>query len=148
MEKIRKYSFGLIFIFLFLVTGCARQRNVDIKERLEKVWNIKLPNEMDELYNNYQSTFTGRAFQYAVLSCTDNTIQELNVMFEFKQKDSNSVDSLESFFEMMNNDDKYKIDDDYVLDLSSDYTYYVVENSVWLVMDVKSKKLFICIFGY
>ncbi len=148
MNKIKKYIFIIILICLFFVTGCKQQRNVDIKERLDKVWNIKLPNEMVELYNCYQPTFTGRAFQYAVLSCMDNTIKELNSMFEFKQKDSESVDSLESFFEMMNNDKKYKIDDEYIFDLSKNYTYYVIENSVWLVMDVNSKELVICIFGY
>ncbi len=143
-----KLSIVIILISLLFGVGCGHEKKVNIIERLEKEWSLKLPNEMHELYNCYQPTFTGRAFQYAVMNCSENSLEELMLMYEFKKKDSSSDESLESFFRIMNNDEKDKINDEYILDLSKDYEYYVVDNSVWFIVDTKLKEVCICIFGY
>ena len=139
----------LLIIGYFDLALCKRNYNANIKERLETTWEVKLPEEMKELYNCYQLTFTGRACQYVVLSCNDNDKKQFNSMFAFKPKDEESVKSLQSIFDHMNNEhEKKKINEDYLLNLSEDYEYYVIENSVWLVICSTSQELIVCIRGY
>lgn len=92
----------LLIIGYFDLALCKRNYTANIKERLETTWEVKLPEEMKELYNCYQPTFTGRACQYVVLSCNDNDKKQFNSMFAFKPKDEESVKSLQSIFDHMN----------------------------------------------
>ena len=138
----------ILNIVLFIV-GCNVKNNIpDIKNRLYEEWNLQLPDTTEEIYNCYQPTFTGRAYQYAVLTCNDAALEELKASFVFHSKDSSSSEKLESFFKIMKADKKYKVDETYAIDLSENYTYCVLKNSIWLILNESSTELNICIFGY
>jgi len=131
------------------MVGCNTKNNIpNIKNRLNEKWRLQLPDTTEEKYNCYQPTFTGRAYQYAVLTCNDATIEELKLSFAFLPKDSSSTKTLENFFKMMEIDEKNKVDETYIIDLSENYMYYVIENSVWLILNESSAELAVCIFGY
>ena len=147
MKKALMMCFMLVIAFF--IVGCNVKNNIpDIKNRLHEEWNVQLPDTTEEIYNCYQPTFTGRAYQYAVLTCNDAALEELKVSFAFHSKDSSSGEKLESFFKIMKTDKKYKVDETYVIDLSENYTYCVLKNSIWLILNESSTELAICIFGY
>lgn len=147
MKKVLLMCFMLVIAFVMV--GCNTKNNIpDIKNRLHEEWDVQLPDTTEELYNCYQPTFTGRAYQYAVLTCNDAAIEELKSSFTFLSKNSSLTEKLESFFKILKADKKYKVDETYVIDLSENYTYCVLKNSIWLVLNESSTELAICIFGY
>lgn len=138
----------ILNIVLFIVGCNVKNKIPDIKNRLYEEWDLQLPDTTEEIYNCYQPTFTGRAYQYAVLTCNDVALEELKASFVFHSKDSSSSEKLESFFKIMKADKKYKVDETYVIDLSENYAYCVLKNSIWLILNESSTELNICIFGY
>ena len=136
----------LILFFTIFLIGCSNNR-VDVIKRIEKNWDVTLPTDMKEEYNYYSETFTGRADQYAVFNYTDSSIEKLNSMFVFKQKDEELTGELESYYNIKNQSESV-IDKKYILDFTKNYTYYVVDKAVWLIINESDKTLTIYIKGY
>ena len=68
-------------------------------------------------------------------------------MFDFKQKDEDLISELESFYNIYNQS-KSEIDKKYILDFTKNYTYYVVDKAVWLIINESDKTLTVYIKGY
>ena len=143
----KKVLLCLIIVFITLLIGCSKDSKVDVIKRIKKNWNVNLPTDMKEEYNYYSPTFTGRADQYAVFSYTDSSIEKLNSMFDFKQKDEDLTSELESFYNITNHS-KSEIDKKYILDFTKNYTYYVLDKAVWLIINESDKTLTVYIKGY
>ena len=143
----KKVLFFLIIVFTIFLIGCSKNSKVDVIKRIEKNWNVSLPTDMKEEYNYYSPTFTGRADQYAVFNYTDSSIKKINTMFDFKQKDEELTSELESYYDIKNQSESV-IDVKYLLDFTKDYTYYVIDNAVWLIINESDKTLTVYIKGY
>ena len=142
----KKVLLCLIIVFITLLIGCSNN-TVDVVKRIKKNWNVSLPTDMKEEYNYYSPTFTGRADQYVVFNYTDSSIEKIKSMFDFKQKDEDLKEEMESYYNIKNQSESV-IDEKYLLDLTKDYTYYVIDNAVWLIINESDKTLTIYIKGY
>ena len=143
----KKSIIFLIIVFTILLIGCSKNSKVDVIKRIEMNWNVSLPTDMKEDYNYYSPTFTGRADQYAVFSYTDSSIEKIKSMFDFKQKDEDLKKELKSYYNIKNRSESV-IDEKYLLDFTKNYTYYVIDKAVWLIINESDKTLTVYIKGY
>ena len=147
MKKILLMCF--ILFIAFTMVGCdLSEKQPDIKEYLNEIWNIQLPDTTEQIYGYYEPTFTGMAYQYAVLTCDEVAINELTTNYEFHLKDDSSTQRLNDFFKYMADNKKRPIDKTYFIDLSENYTYYLQNNIVWLALNENRTKLSVCIVGH
>jgi len=59
------YTICLIIIFTIMLSGCAVFKESP-KNRIERLYDIELPQKMDVIYSHVGETFTGEAEQYTV----------------------------------------------------------------------------------
>ena len=63
------------------------------------------------------------------------------------KKNEDLKEELESYYNIKNQSESL-IDEKYLLDFTKDYTYYVIDNAVWLIINESDKTLTIYNKGY
>ena len=103
-----------ILILLFGLASCGIKE--DAKSRIERFSNISLPDDMTEVYNYRDTTFTGVAGQYTVFKLKE----ESNL---FEEKEEQALTEVEKDNILYYLKDIYKIPEKYYLDFDKEYQY-------------------------